>query len=550
MVFTNQSLNEPAASPNAYLDAARIQNYRPNTSEVVGAFVDEAFEGVGTLEADLRAERVEAPGTAITQDEWRESNYFREGIDYYDGMTQEAARILSQTADEVEERAFIISGASPTQLALGFTSGFGAGVFEPKNAGIGLGTALIGGAIANRVVGAARLAKAYQKYGRYRSRIAVGGTEGLVAAAVAEPSNRDSAKVLQQDYDMTDSLMNVGLSMTFGAFVNTAPAYIKDKVTRNKGKNILLDELDTATTQLAEGQKIDVEAVEIARNANPDDVIADIELRALREISELRESRYANADRIKGLLDERARLLTEIRKSPKTRGILSVMRKEGVRDFQGELANIGINSRSAPGVVRSNGGKTLDDLGEQLAGLGYFDERPSVPELLEAIDLEFNNGIKRVARGDRDFDAETAELNQVVEDLEAELSELGFDYNDQVKLDELDAGIRRNATIEERVAEIRKRGQDDVAKIQNAVAAKYDKQNTVRADEVELAEFDASLERARNTEVADFEADIQRMREDGLLDEDDIAVLDELDAIDQDAIIAAHDAARICLTRG
>lgn len=61
-----------------------------------------------------------------------------------------------------------------------------------------------------------------------------------------------------------------------------------------------------------------------------------------------------------------------------------LQRQGGIREEAGELAAIGITPRSRPGLVRKQG-VDLDTAGERAFEAGFFPERPSVAQLLDAL---------------------------------------------------------------------------------------------------------------------------------------------------------------------
>lgn len=252
--------------------------FEPDTGDVVGAFVEESFKGVGTLNADLLAadvKKTERAGTPLTAEAYRESPFYRPGIPYYRTMTAESAKILADNNDRASENARIINKASTSQYALGIAAGFGTGIFEPKNAALGLAVSAatygIGGAITTGAGSLRRIMQLKRSLGNYGTKAAIGGAEGMVAAAIAEPSNRYSAKILKQDYTMADTAWNIGLSMAFGAAANTVPGYVRERfVTRGqktRQPEIMAAEIDTAVSQLSEGKRVDVENVMASERA-------------------------------------------------------------------------------------------------------------------------------------------------------------------------------------------------------------------------------------------------------------------------------------------
>jgi hypothetical protein len=270
----------PNVDPTAFGQAMQQSElYDPTTSAVARTFAEEATIGVGTLKADLTAIDVteaERTGAPVTKDEYKNSaELFSEGVSWYDGMTRESALISKEFNDAARKRAQIISDSSTSQAVLGFGAGFAAGVVEPKNLAVGVAASL-----ALPVAGTAgflgkNLQRAYQmrKTAALSQRVGIGAAEGVVAGIAVEPSSRYSAKILQQDYTMMDSLFNVATSAAFGgllpvagAGVGKARSFIDEKVAKFKGRtmDVVAQEIDLATTQLEAGQRVDVSAVEAA----------------------------------------------------------------------------------------------------------------------------------------------------------------------------------------------------------------------------------------------------------------------------------------------
>lgn len=245
--------------------------YKPTTGSVVDAYIDEATSGVGTLEADLQSfdlQKADRGKNKLSAETYKNSEYYRPGVQYYGAMTEESAKILAEYNDERQANQEIIAKASTGQTVLGFGAGIGAGVFEPKNLAFGVATGFALGPLLGSVAPATgrlrNIVNMRRANSGYAARAKVGAVDGLVSAAVMEPSNRYSAHTMQQDYTMADSFMNIAASTVLGSAINTAPKFIQDRFTGNKTKALdtTLREVDLATDQLARGQKIDVAAVE------------------------------------------------------------------------------------------------------------------------------------------------------------------------------------------------------------------------------------------------------------------------------------------------
>jgi hypothetical protein len=222
-------------------------------------------------------------GSRITENEYKNSKVlYSEGVQWYEGMTRESAEISKEFNDAARKRAQILQDASTSQSVAGFAVGFGAGVFEPKNLAVGVAAAVtLPGLGATGVLGRS-VQRAYQmrktatqmrKTATLGTRALIGGAEGVAAGVAVEPSNRYSAKILQQDYTMLDSVFNVATSTAFGAGLpvaakglSNASPFIKEKIAKFKGRtmDVVTAEIDLATTQFTNGQRVDVGVIEAA----------------------------------------------------------------------------------------------------------------------------------------------------------------------------------------------------------------------------------------------------------------------------------------------
>lgn len=268
----------PNIEPTAFGQAMQQSElYDPTTAAVARTYAQEATVGVGTLKADLAAADVtkaEESGVKISEDEYKNNpELFSEGISWHDGMTKESALVTKEFNDAARKRSQILSDASTSQSVLGFGVGFAAGVVEPKNlaTGIALSVATEGLGSIGWLGGTMKRAYQMKKTASLAQKVAIGATEGVVAGAAIEPSNRYSAKILQQDYTMMDSLFNVATSAAFGGLMPVAGKGIKDaapfmreKIDKFKGRtmDVVTAEMDLATSQFASGQRVDVGVVE------------------------------------------------------------------------------------------------------------------------------------------------------------------------------------------------------------------------------------------------------------------------------------------------
>lgn len=256
---------------------------RPTTLNVIGAAAQSAYFGVGTYFADKAAQEVEQAkgvGTPISKPDF--DHIYRQYGDmkWTPGMTQEAAAKISLYKDEQREYDNVLAQASTGQRAAAFVPSFAIAMLEPKNLGIelgvsaGVGLAGFAATKANPITAAYLPVKALARTYRVlqgakvsaRTKFAYGAGLGVVSAAVAEPSNRSSAQTLQEDYDYTNTLMNIATSAMLGGTIEAAPTWVRSLRQKYKGKafDVHAAKMDTAAAQMAEGQPIDLNYPEAA----------------------------------------------------------------------------------------------------------------------------------------------------------------------------------------------------------------------------------------------------------------------------------------------
>ena len=249
----------------------------PTTFETVSAFVQETFIGEGSLSQDIQASNIrkqERRGDAISEDDWKTSDNFRSDIKYYDTMTNDSAGTLARLNDDRNDRNLVISKASKLQTALGFGIGFLSGVVEPKNLITGIIAALATGGAGVLVPSIGRMIAVNTVKGAAIR----GGVEGVVAASLTEPSNLESSKIVQGDYTMADSIINVTLGSILGAGLGGGVKAFQLRgaaKTEARGKELseayraetdsqAVKEMDTALSQTVQGVAIEVGAVKQA----------------------------------------------------------------------------------------------------------------------------------------------------------------------------------------------------------------------------------------------------------------------------------------------
>jgi GNAT superfamily N-acetyltransferase len=274
-----------------------------STFDAVRASVDEASKGVGTFVNDIKAEQIKAyrgeetsgiSGALVDffgvseqgkqyllEDEYKQSKYFREGLPFQVGLTQGEARIKAERYDARLKNGLILSKANTAESVAAFTAGLGAGVFEPKNLVSGV---VAGGLIRAPIVGLSNTstrflsmknfltAKVGAKFGEVAAVATRAGAEGAIAVGITEPSNRASAKLVGDDYTMTDTLMNLVTSVAFGAAIEGGGVAFRNlqqsrqlKLSRKQAQEASLSKLKKKGVEFSESALTALESKDLAK---------------------------------------------------------------------------------------------------------------------------------------------------------------------------------------------------------------------------------------------------------------------------------------------
>tara|TARA_R110000868_G_scaffold1622_1_gene12955 strand:+ start:1081 stop:4041 length:2961 start_codon:yes stop_codon:yes gene_type:complete len=159
-------------------------------------------------------------------------------------------------------------------------------------------------------------------------------------------------------------------------------------------------------------------------------------------------------------------------KSSEPKNVLQFIKEMGgIADFKGELKSLGITRKTLPGLLRKEGtkGVGIDDVGEKLYEQGYFNERPSVSEVLDFLDKELRN----TKKGDRaiNFSEDSTKYNDAKKFLD-DVDASGIDMDAINKLKEITpqtfksgvVGIKAGSSYDKR--DIAKKG---IAEFQNTL---------------------------------------------------------------------------------
>jgi len=209
---------------NQYYDIAKA-----GTLDVLGATFQETLYYNPLNAVNRLAEQYTGlgqTGKVISKDDWKESEFFRDGIQVDDnGIKEGLAQLLAERVDRRRE----------FQITL-----------QRSKGGFGLGAAQFGVAIAGSfldplniasafipAVGPARVASMAAKMGKSGSRAVKGAVDGAVGAAVLEPLIIGAAAAEQDEsYTLMDSFLNVAVGSALGGGLHVGFGKISDRINR------------------------------------------------------------------------------------------------------------------------------------------------------------------------------------------------------------------------------------------------------------------------------------------------------------------------------
>lgn len=251
----------------SYLQAAQPQlaPRTPEGGEVVGAVIEEMYTGNNTAAefSDSWATRPyqgrewiggkvnqyrQDPRTPIDEESWKESKYYREGINYFQGMTEEAAEVFATRHDEQAHRDSIMARATTGQKAFAYPVGFAAGLFEPLN---------VASALVLPELGVVRMAGLAGKLGKLSTRAIEGAANGALGNLALEPLAITANQRLQEEYGMVDILMNTAVGAGAGSILKPLGGALADRYAVRPDVDYAAKQ--AAIYQMAEGKPVTVE---------------------------------------------------------------------------------------------------------------------------------------------------------------------------------------------------------------------------------------------------------------------------------------------------
>ncbi len=389
-----------------------LKDYKPSLGEAVSAWSGSAAYGEGTAYFNVLATE-SATGEPLDQDKWKASPYYRDGLEFQEGLAENQWANNAKLFDERENRNFILSKTSTAQDVVGFMAAFGVGVVEPQNAAIGAGVGLGIGALARSGYRVFDVLKKASQAKSVAAQAAIGAGEGVVATAVTEPLNLYAADKAGSDYDIADSAWNLLTSTAFGAGLRAGG---QKYINHMESKQVRMREKEIMSAAAAEGKALPIEQVQAFVDVEQKrdlTIERDSYIKQREEtVAKLSEAEQANvrlyddyydiqnnkAIYAYGIDDPQIINALEVirtnQKSASDKSLLKFLKsKGGVRNEGAELSTMGITSRTMPGLVNNKKGLSLDDAAELAQEAGFIKNR-DVRELLDALD-ESNRGLKK-----------------------------------------------------------------------------------------------------------------------------------------------------------
>jgi len=293
-----------------------------------------------------------AAGTMISAEDLTAQNEHL-GLVFDYALTPDQAKVVIDTKRAELVRQAVTARAPSGVVAAGVM--FGANLLAMATDPLELATMFI------PVVGQAGKAAAIARFGRVGGRVAVGAVEGGVGQALTEPLYYGLSRQMQLDYEMSDSLLNIGVGFVFGGGVGAVAGALARR-------GAVPSAPSDATNFAPEGR------VESVLQRAPDEVVSDYRaIEAQRAPAEISLRQFVTDQKIdldgfyarQGITAEYKRLAKEAKLEP-IKPIAETLRRSRGIDPRGrvaeELAAQGIGAKDYPGLFRRGGATDLDNL--------------------------------------------------------------------------------------------------------------------------------------------------------------------------------------------
>ena len=161
----------------------------------------------------------------LTEDEWRDSEYFREDIPYQENMSEARAGSYSDNYDMRRFRDSLID-KSPVggRSIIGFGAMLAAQALDPINY--------------IPMLGAAGKARMIAKLGKMGGRVSIGASEAMLGAMATEPYLIHSLAAQGEDVGWTDAVVDIIFSAGIGSLFGGGSALLRKRRLNNTRKRV------------------------------------------------------------------------------------------------------------------------------------------------------------------------------------------------------------------------------------------------------------------------------------------------------------------------
>jgi len=531
--------------PEISTDTSHVRNFFRDTPSSLGSVLQTEFLAA----ANFGPEALETLGTygirqifddnLLSVEEYAESPYFREGLQIPEsGIKESLAQNLAESYDRRFRRNLVLSRARSGfgVSALRFGAGIVGSVLDPINIGVGVFAPV---AVGMNATARAATIKATSgiatRYGKTAGRFASGAGEAALGAAAVEPILFAGSQI-QQDpaYGLYDSLINVTVGALLGGTVTGVGGKFADVLKRANPETIQ-QAYQAATSQLAEGIPVRVDAIFDADSAVSPYLRAEgVVKRSQREIDEL------------SVVPDKRVLPPALQKhNAKVETLISFIKNQGKIDPD----SIGVADlkraldKGSFGVLKK-GGIRFEEMVERAQAEGFF------PNKIDAYDsdVDFDDFISALEENPTSFIDPAAQEKQAAAELYDRVKDLGIQprgMTDEQLFEEIFR--REDAMTEEEFRQLDGEPRSGITQEQlnteiDAIEEMYERGTGVNYFDdyaAELEELSVSFKERVSTDdssVKALEEDLDRLetqiialRDNGVLDDNDLSILQEFD---------------------
>jgi len=440
---------EQKADKNSYDNYLNTTTF--GTLDVLGATLDETFyynplsATNRFFEQNLGEGRT---GRKLSPDEWKESKYFREGIDVgEDGITEGLANLLAERKDRRDSIKFTLNRSQ---------GGFGLGALQ-------FGTALAGSFldplnVASAfipVVGQARMATMMARFGKTGGRFVAGAIDGAVGATLLEPLVVGQAYLEQDtDYGLMDSFLNVTIGGVLGGGLHVGFGKISDRIEASKAKDEALiravaqavsdEEISVANLHRQDAKVTEAESIQRSNEklAEQSDVVS-VERRIDPETGKIIEEKVTRKPDYVPVYKRKGKRTPPSLKAKKPKSLVEYIKSkggidpesQGAADLQEIIPRKGNDKTSKRlraffYVSAARGGKSVDDMLTAAREDGYLPaEIEGMPDEIGINDLI--DAVREDVGGNTQYSAADADAVDAYEMAQSKLAEAerrGIDY--------------------------------------------------------------------------------------------------------------------------